>query len=418
MTEFTQHSSTDSAEEMDFLALLEQSLSIEQPTRGDIAVGTILAIDNMGMLVDLGMKRDGIVPRSDLERLGDVTYKVGDEIPVMIVRTEDEEGNMIVSATKAKQNEDWIRAEEMMASEEIYTGVVADANRGGLIVPFGELRGFIPASHVVELARGLNEDERKDNLSGMVGHKISVKIIEVNRRRRRLVLSQREAQREMRDARKDNLLESLAEGEVRKGVVSGLRDFGAFVDLGGADGLIHISELAWHRVKHPRELLAVGQEVEVYVLRLDHEGRRIGLSLKRLQPNPWTQVDDLYHVGQVVEGTISRVTQFGAFVSMNPGIEALLHASQISDPPPADPTHLLHEGQIIQARVISIESHRQRLGLTIRDVDNGDLLDSAEFEPAVDEVDAGEIEAGELDGEQVELAPVEPGVEDEPIAAH
>lgn len=418
MTEFTQHSSTDSAEEMDFLALLEQSLSIEQPTRGDIAVGTILAIDNMGMLVDLGMKRDGIVPRSDLERLGDVTYKVGDEIPVMIVRTEDEEGNMIVSATKAKQNEDWICAEEMMASEEIYTGVVADANRGGLIVPFGELRGFIPASHVVELARGLNEDERKDNLSGMVGHKISVKIIEVNRRRRRLVLSQREAQREMRDARKDNLLESLAEGEVRKGVVSGLRDFGAFVDLGGADGLIHISELAWHRVKHPRELLAVGQEVEVYVLRLDHEGRRIGLSLKRLQPNPWTQVDDLYHVGQVVEGTISRVTQFGAFVSMDPGIEALLHASQISDPPPADPTHLLHEGQIIQARVISIESHRQRLGLTIRDVDNGDLLDSAEFEPAVDEVDAGEIEAGELDGEQVELAPVEPGVEDEPIAAH
>jgi len=418
MTEINQHSSTDSAEEMDFLALLEQSLSIEQPTRGDIAVGTILAIDSMGMLVDLGMKRDGIVPRNDLERLGDVTYKVGDEIPVMIVRTEDEEGNMIVSATKAKQNEDWIRAEEMMGSEEIYTGVVADANRGGLIVPFGELRGFIPASHVVELARGLNEDERKDNLSGMVGHKISVKIIEVNRRRRRLVLSQREAQREMRDARKDNLLESLAEGEVRKGVVSGLRDFGAFVDLGGADGLIHISELAWHRVKHPRELLTVGQEVEVYVLRLDHEGRRIGLSLKRLQPNPWTQVDDLYHVGQVVEGTISRVTQFGAFVSMDPGIEALLHASQISDPPPADPTHLLHEGQIIQARVISIESHRQRLGLTIRDVDNGDLLDGAEFEPAAAVVDDGEIEAGELDGEQVELASVEPGVEDEPIAAH
>jgi len=421
MTDLTQQSSTDTAEEMDFLALLEQSLSVEQPTRGDIAVGTILAIDSMGMLVDLGMKRDGIVPRNDLERLGDIAFKVGDEIPVMIVRTEDEDGNMIVSATKAKQNEDWLRAEEMMGSEEIYTGVVADANRGGLIVPYGDLRGFIPASHVVELARGLNEDERKDNLSAMIGNKISVKIIEVNRRRRRLVLSQREAQREMRDARKDNLLESLAEGEVRKGVVSGLRDFGAFVDLGGADGLIHISELAWHRVKHPRELLTVGQEVEVYILRLDHEGRRIGLSLKRLQPNPWTQVDDLYHVGQVVEGTISRVTQFGAFVSMDPGIEALLHASQISDPAPADPTHLLHEGQIIQARVISIESHRQRLGLTIRDVDNGDLLDADEtdeFEPAVDELEPDEIEAGESTGEQVELASVEPGVEDEPIAAH
>ena len=395
---------------MDFLTLLEESLSIEQPTRGDIAVGTILAIDSQGMVVDLGMKRDGIIPRSDVERLGENTYKVGDEIPVMIVRTEDEEGNMIVSATKAKQNEDWIRAEEMMNNEEIYTGVVADANRGGLIVPFGELRGFIPASHVVDLARGLNEDERKDNLSSMVGQKISVKIIEVNRRRRRLVLSQREAQREIRDARKDNLLESLQEGEVRRGVVSGLRDFGAFVDLGGADGLIHISELAWHRVKHPRELLQVGQEVEVYVLRLDHEGRRIGLSLKRLQPNPWTQVDDMYHVGQIVEGTVSRVTQFGAFVSMEPGIEALLHASQISDPPPADPTQILHEGQAIQARVISIESHRQRLGLSIRDVDNGDLLDTTET-PA-------EIEAGELDDEQVEYPSVEPGVEDEPIATH
>ena len=410
MTELTQHVSTDSPDEMDFLTLLEESLSIEQPTRGDIAVGTILAIDSQGMVVDLGMKRDGIIPRSDVERLGENTYKVGDEIPVMIVRTEDEEGNMIVSATKAKQNEDWIRAEEMMNNEEIYTGVVADANRGGLIVPFGELRGFIPASHVVDLARGLNEDERKDNLSSMVGQKISVKIIEVNRRRRRLVLSQREAQREIRDARKDNLLESLQEGEVRRGVVSGLRDFGAFVDLGGADGLIHISELAWHRVKHPRELLQVGQEVEVYVLRLDHEGRRIGLSLKRLQPNPWTQVDDMYHVGQVVEGTISRVTQFGAFVSMEPGIEALLHASQISDPPPADPTQILHEGQAIQARVISIESHRQRLGLSIRDVDNGDLLDTTET-PA-------EIEAGELDDEQVEYPSVEPGVEDEPIATH
>ena len=414
MTELTQHVSTDSADEMDFLTLLEESLSIEQPTRGDIAVGTILTIDNLGMVVDLGMKRDGIIPRSDIERLGETSYKVGDEIPVMIVRTEDDEGNMIVSATKAKQNEDWIRAEDMMGSEEIYTGVVADANRGGLIVPFGELRGFVPASHVVDLARGLNEDERKDNLSGMVGQQISVKIIEVNRRRRRLVLSQREAQREIRDARKDNLLESLQEGEVRKGVVSGLRDFGAFVDLGGADGLIHISELAWHRVKHPRELLTVGQEGEVYVLRLDHEGRRIGLSLKRLQPNPWTQVDDMYHVGQVVEGTISRVTQFGAFVSMEPGIEALLHASQISDPAPADPTELLQEGQVIQARVISIESHRQRLGLSIRDVDNGDLLDTE----ADTEEPQAEIEASEDGDEQVELSSVEPGVEDEPIATH
>ncbi len=353
----------------DFLALLEESFAVEQPVRGDIVMGVIQSIDSMGMLVDLGMKRDGVVPRNDLERLGeDVHFTVGDRVPVMIVRAEDEDGNLIVSVAQAKQNEDWLRAEELMNSEEVWEGVVADANRGGLIVPFGNLRGFVPASHVSNLPRGLNEEERTQYLQGMVGQPITVKVIEVNRRRRRLVLSQREAQREVRDAHKNELLSELQEGEIRRGVVSGLRDFGAFVDLGGADGLIHISELAWHRVKHPREVLRVGQEVEVYVLRLDQEGRRIGLSLKRLQPNPWTQVDELYHVGQVVEGVVSRVTQFGAFVSLEPGIEALLHTSQMADPAPADPSELIREGDKLLMRVISIESHRQRLGLSLKEV--------------------------------------------------
>ncbi len=388
------NASSNPVEVEDFLTLLEESFTQEQPVRGDIVMGTILSIDHMGMLVDLGMKRDGVVPKSDLEKVADPSmYKMGDQVPVMILRSEDDEGNMIVSVSQAKQNEDWIRAEDMMATEEIYDGYVADANRGGLIVPFGNLRGFIPASHVVDLPRGLNEDERKNYLVAMMNQPISVKVIEVNRRRRRLVLSQREAQREMRDASKDALLTDLKEGEVRRGVVSGLRDFGAFVNLGGADGLIHISELAWHRVKHPRELLNVGDEIDVYVLRLDQEGRRIGLSLKRLQPNPWSQVDELYHVGQVVEGIVSRVTQFGAFVSLDPGIEALLHASQISDPAPEDPTVLLRDGQTIKARIISIEPHRQRLGLSIRDVDNG--IPGLEIQPS-------EIEADTVESETVE----------------
>jgi len=309
----------------------------------------------------------------------------------MIIRSEDEDGNMIVSVSQAKQNEDWLRAEELMTADGVYDGFVADANRGGLIVPFGNLRGFVPASHVLDLPRGLNEDARTTYLEKTVGQPITVKIIEVNRRRRRLVLSQREAQREIRDASKNELLETLKEGETRRGTVSGLRDFGAFVDLGGADGLIHISELAWHRVKHPRELLKVGDQIDVFVLRLDQEGRRIGLSLKRLQPNPWSQVDELYHVGQVVEGKISRVTQFGAFVSLDPGIAALLLASQMADPAPQDPTLILSENQDITARIISSEPHRQRLGLSIRDVDNG--LTFPEAAPASE--DDAEIEAGQ-----------------------
>jgi small subunit ribosomal protein S1 len=255
-----------------------------------------------------------------------------------------------------------------MIAEEAWEGVVTDANRGGLIVPFGNLRGFVPASHVIDLPRGMNEDDRKNHMSTLLGKKVTVKVIEVNRKRRRLVFSQRDAQRGRREANKEVLLGELKEGDVRMGKVSGLRDFGAFVDLGGADGLIHISELAWHRVKHPREVLNVGDEVQVYVLRLDTEGKRIGLSLKRLQKNPWAQAEELYHVGQLVEGVVSRVAQFGAFVSLDPGIEALLHASQLSEPPPIDPTLIVHEGQHLLMRVISIEPDRQRLGLSLKEV--------------------------------------------------
>ncbi len=353
---------------MDFVAMLEQSFNFEQPERGDLITGTVLAIDNQGMIVDVGMKRDGVVPRNDLERMEGIAYHVGDEIPVMVVNPEDQDGNLVLSVSQARQTEDWTKAEELMASGEIWEGVVTDANRGGLIVPFGNLRGFVPASHVMDLPRGLNENDRKGHMSGLVGKKIAVKVIEVNRKRRRLVLSQRDAQRGRRDMRKESLLEELQEGEVRRGVVSGLRDFGAFVDLGGADGLIHISELAWHRVKHPRELLAVGEEIDVFILRLDRDGKRIGLSLKRLQPNPWAMVDEMYHVGQLIEGEVSRVAQFGAFVSLEPGIEALLHTSQMADPAPEDPTGLLAEGQKLLMRIISIESHRQRLGLSLKDV--------------------------------------------------
>jgi len=360
--------------EMDFAALLEASFAEEQAERGDLVSGTILAVDNYGLIIDIGLKRDGIVPRKDLERMGTESsaFHVGDEIDVMIVRMEDEDGNLLLSVSQAQQTGDWTRAEEMMNTDGVWDGFVADANRGGLIVPFGNLRGFVPASHVLDLPRGLNEDDRKLRMMRLVGQQVSLKVIEVNRKRRRLVFSQRDAQRDSREQRKELLLDQLREGEVRRGVVSGLRDFGAFVDLGGADGLIHISELAWHRVNHPRELLKVGDEVDVYILRLDSEGKRIGLSLKRLQENPWAVVDELYHVGQLVEGVVSRVAQFGAFVSLDPGIEALLHTSQISEPPPEDPTLVVHEGQRLTMRVISIESDKQRLGLSLKDVAAGE----------------------------------------------
>lgn len=359
-----------SVDEMDFALLLEESLAGSQIERGDIVSGTVMSIDNQGLIVDIGWKQDGIVTRNDIERMGMSTkdFQVNTEIDVAIVRLNDGDGNLILSASQARQNEDWKRADAMMNSKELYTGLLADANRGGVIMPFGHLRGFIPASHVIDLPRGLKEDERLLKLQELIGKEITVRVIEVNRKRRRLVFSQLEAEQENRAARKQALLQELEEGGTRAGVISGLCDFGAFVDLGGADGLIHISELAWFRVRHPSQVVAVGDQVEVFVLHLDAEGKRIGLSLKRLQPNPWSLVDDMYHIGQLVEGVISRLESFGAFVSLEPGIEALLHISQMSHNPEENPLRHLYEGQKLLMRIISIESERQRLGLSLTEV--------------------------------------------------
>lgn len=395
------------AEEMDFAAMLEEALAETHIERGDIVTGTILAVDNHGLIVDVSWKHDGIVTRQDIERMGMMVedFNVEDDIDVAIVRLDDNEGNLILSASQAKQNEDWQRAEGLQETDESWAGVVGAANKGGLIIPFGNLRGFIPASHVVDLPRGLNEEDRVKQLEALVGTEINIKVIEVNRKRRRLVFSQRNAERENRIARKEELLEKLQEGNVRKGVVSGLCDFGAFVDLGGADGLIHISELAWHRVSHPQEVVNVGEKVEVYILHLDENGKRIGLSLKRLQPNPWDLVEEMYHIGQLVEGTVSRLEPFGAFISMEPGIEALLHVSQLSDGGDVDPRRDLYEGQRLLTRIISIETPKQRLGLSLKEVTEGELAQWEENRAAKLVESAAELEeADESDEAEVAAA--------------
>ncbi len=390
-------------DELDFAALLEESLAESRLERGDIVNGTVLSIDGQGLIVDIGWKQDGIVTRADIERMGLSTadFQVNAEIAVAVVNLNDQDGNLILSAAQARQNEDWKRADEMMNAETLYTGEIIDTNKGGVIVGFGHLRGFVPASHVLDLPRGLKEDERIAFLRDLVGKEISVKVIEVNRKRRRLVFSQLAAEQETRAARKEALLSELAEGSSRQGIVSGICDFGAFVDLGGADGLIHISELAWHRVRHPSQALSVGDQVNVYILSLDAQGKRIGLSLKRLQPNPWTLVDDMYHIGQLVEGTISRLESFGAFISLDPGIEALLHISQMSRNAEENPQRHLYEGQKLLMRIISIESDRQRLGLSLTEVT---AAEKAQWDERQLELVAAAAEAAQLEARQAEEA--------------
>jgi small subunit ribosomal protein S1 len=400
--------------DIDFDALLEESFSQATFERGDTVTGTVLSINHKGLIMGVGSMRDGFVDRTDIERLGlqPTDFTVGQEVDVNILRMEDDDGNLVLSVSQARQSEDWKNAEELLEKQENWQGFVADANRGGLIILFGNVRGFVPASHVSDLPRGLSEEERRSYLSRLVGEPVTLKVIEVNRKRRRLVFSQREAQRDRRDARKESLLGELKEGEIRSGVVSGLRDFGAFVDLGGADGLIHISELAWHRVKHPKEVLNVGDKVTVYVLRLDDEGKRIGLSLKRLQPNPWSMVEEMYHVGQLVSGTISRLADFGAFVSMDPGIEALLHVSQIGNPPPTHPSQVVYETQHLLMRVLSIEPDKQRLGLTLKEISDEERAawqtqnPEKQLSPVMGQANAGNTVAAAVELDEVEVQPV------------
>jgi small subunit ribosomal protein S1 len=395
-------------EELDFGALLDSSEHTPRPQRGDVLSGRVVALDSQGMIVDLGLKRDGVVPRAEIDKLREegVEFQVDQEVPVVVVEPEDKDGNLRVSVNQGRQQKDWITAERLMASGEMWEGPVTGYNRGGLIVQFGDIQAFVPVSHLTDLPRGIPENERQSRLAQMVNRHLGFKVIEVDRQRRRLVLSQRNAQKEFREKQKGRLLTDLAEGQVRRGLVTGLRDFGAFVDLGGADGLIHISELSWKRVKHPSEVLSIGQEVEVEVLKVDRESKRIGLSLKRRQPDPWQRVAERFQPGQSVEGTLTRLAPFGAFVDLGEGIEGLLPSNQISGRPE------VVEGAQVRVRILNVEPERQRVGLALQAV-----LAGAEPEPEDEWLDEAEAEAEEAappEASLEEAAPAEAEAADSP----
>ncbi len=359
-----------SSEETNLLQELLDQHDYELPEVGDIRKGIIVAINSQGVIVDLGSKRDGLVPQSDLSKLTDedrAALQVNDEIPVYIVNNEQPD-SVIVSIHMAQLNQDWIDAEAMMESGEILECEIIGYNKGGAIVPFGRLRGFVPASHLVDLTPGMSDRKRQQRLAKLRSEKLPMKVIEVDRRRRRLVLSQRDAQKEWEEKRKGELLDNLKEGDVLKGTISGLRDFGVFVDLGGADGLVHISELAWHRIDHPREVVKVGDEIEVVVLKLDRAEQRISLSRKQVMANPWSSVEERYQVNQLVEGKITRILDYGAFAEIEPGIEGLLHVSQLSRTNVENVGEVVKEGETHLLRVVSIDSHRQRIGLSLKAV--------------------------------------------------
>jgi len=255
-----------------------------------------------------------------------------------------------------------------MENGDILELEVTGYNRGGLLVTLGGLRGFVPASQLLKPPRQADEEGRMAELASRVGEVLSLKIIELDRDRNRLILSERAANTEETQAEK--LLAEICEGDIRRGRVTNLCSFGAFVDLGGIEGLIHISELSWGRVAHPSDVLKSGEEVEVYVLNVDRERRRIGLSLRRLKPDPWSTVEERYHVGQIVQGVITNVVSFGAFARLEEGLEGLIHISELAEGNFLHPRNVVKEGDVVTARIIHIDGKKHRLGLSLRQVNN------------------------------------------------
>jgi small subunit ribosomal protein S1 len=344
-------------------AFVENDYDYKRLRRGEIHEATILSISENQVIVDLGVKRDGIVPPRDLELLDDEYHnslQVGERVPVSILSTSDQNEDLLVSLNMGLAQRDWLRAKELEESGIVCEAEVIQVNRGGVLVQFGRLHGFVPNSHLTSVPHSLRGERLDQAKSDLVGQTLSLTVLEAEQQQRRFVLSERAAKGHMRQ----QLLEGLNEGDVRTGIVRSLADFGAFVDLGGVDGLIHVSELAWEYVKHPRKVLGVGDKIKVYVLNVDRERERIGLSRKRLLPDPWLMAAENLHEGQMVEGMVTKVFHFGAFVRLAKDVEGLVHISEMPDEMIADLS--LVPGSPIQVRVLRIDTEKRRISLSLR----------------------------------------------------
>ncbi len=393
------------SKELSMESLLAQGdISLDMPRSGEIRTGVIASVTGDDILVSIGAKSEGVVPTREVAQLPQSLRDklvVGAEIQVYVVTPESKVGT-ILSIQRAVEEEDWTQAEDLMKSKNAYEGEIAGYNKGGLIVHMGNLRGFVPASQV-SLSRRMayGGDTPDQRWSGMVGEPIMVRVIEVDRQRRRLILSEKAASQESRETLKSRLLDELEEGMVRKGRVTSLADFGAFVNINGADGLVHLSEISWDHIDHPKEVLKVGDEIDVKIISIDRDRKRIGLSIRQLQSDPWENNVKTYQVGQLVEGKITRLTKFGAFAQIDDNLEGLIHISELSEKRVEHPKEVLTMGDMVTLRVIKIDTNRRRIGLSLRKVESLKYSDMD-----------WELALAEIDLEDDEEDDTEPDVED------
>jgi len=397
--------------------LNEQDLNVDLPQSGEIRTGMIASVSPSQILVSIGAKSEGVVSGRELDQLSPDergALQVGQEVHVFVINPEDENGNVVLSLKRAQEQISWDNVEKLLEGDSVVESKIIGFNKGGLIVGVEGLRGFVPSSQISAMRRSQSTGETPEQRwQKMIGQPITVRVIEVDRERRRLILSERAASTESRQSIKERVIEELEEGKVYTGRVTSLANFGAFININGADGLVHLSELSWDHIEHPREVLEVGQEIKVKVINVDREKKRIGLSVRALQSDPWRSRVEKYSVGQLVEGVITRLTKFGAFARLEGDIEGLIHISEIAEHRIEHPKEVLKEGEVKSLRVIRIDPDQHRIGLSLRKVDSAAFADkdfkllTAEFgaddEPeAFDPPETPDVSPGELPVENPE----------------
>src|SRR5881227_3617916 len=362
----------------DFMAAIEGT--IKEFNDGDIVEGVIVRVDRDEVLLDIGYKTEGVIPSRELSIKHDVdpndVVTVGDEVEALVLQKEDKEGRLILSKKRAQYERAWGTIEKIKDEDGIVTGTVIEVVKGGLILDIG-LRGFLPASLV--------EMRRVRDLQPFVGKELEAKIIELDKNRNNVVLSRRAWLEQTQSEVRQNFLTQLQKGQVRKGVVSSIVNFGAFVDLGGVDGLVHVSELSWKHIDHPSEVVEVGQEVTVEVLDVDMDRERVSLSLKATQEDPWQAFARTHAIGQVVPGRVTKLVPFGAFVRVAEGIEGLVHISELAERHVEIPEQVVNVGDEIFVKVIDIDLERRRISLSLKQANEGTIGEAVgdNFDPSL-----------------------------------
>lgn len=374
----TQVAVNDIGSEEAFLAAIDET--IKYFNDGDIVSGTVVKVDRDEVLLDIGYKTEGVIPSRELSIKHDVdpseVVAVGDDVEALVLQKEDKEGRLILSKKRAQYERAWGKIEEIKEADGVVSGTVIEVVKGGLILDIG-LRGFLPASLV--------EMRRVRDLQPYVGKEIEAKIIELDKNRNNVVLSRRAWLEQTQSEVRSTFLQTLQKGQIRSGVVSSIVNFGAFVDLGGVDGLVHVSELSWKHIDHPSEVVEVGQEVTVEVLDVDMDRERVSLSLKATLEDPWQQFARIHQIGQIVPGKVTKLVPFGAFVRVEDGIEGLVHISELAERHVEVPEQVVTVGKDVMVKVIDIDLERRRISLSLKQANEGDTAAhvSEHFDPTL-----------------------------------